>query len=145
MPLGCGCFTAVVLSIAVFGAGIFFFVTSLLKNSDPYQHALGEVRSNPEATAALGEPIEEGWMASGNISLNGSSGNADLAIPVSGSKSSGDIYVVATKSGGRWTYSTLRLEVDGSPDSIDLTQGGVEGVLAEPDVLIEDTGNSGAE
>jgi hypothetical protein len=57
----------------------------------------------------------------GNINVNGSSGHADLAIPVSGPEGSGTIYVVASKSAaGQWTILRLVVEVKETNERIDL-------------------------
>jgi hypothetical protein len=72
---------------------------------------------------ALGEPIEPGWYMSGSINVSGSSGEADIMIPISGPRGTGRIYAVATKSAGRWSYEILEVEIDGQPERIDLTLG----------------------
>jgi hypothetical protein len=59
-------------------------VFGMLKSSDAYQGALARARADPAVVMALGSPIEEGWFVMGNINISGSSGEADLAIPVSG-------------------------------------------------------------
>ena len=57
----------------------------------------------------------------GNINVNGSSGHADLAIPVSGPEGSGTIYVVASKTAaGQWTISRLVVDVKATNQRIDL-------------------------
>ena len=72
--------------------------------------------------AALGTPIEEGFFVVGNLEVNGSGGFAELAIPVSGPKASGTLYVVADKSGPNWYFSTLELAVEDTGEWIDLLE-----------------------
>lgn len=111
--------------LALFAALILLFMSALLgmmKSSDAYRHSLQQAQSNRLVIAALGEPIEEGWFIMGNISVNGSSGKANLKIPISGPKGEGDIYVEATKSEGQWNYKTLLVRVDGAKESIDLLE-----------------------
>ncbi len=55
--------------------------------------------------------------------MDGASGQADIAIPISGPKGKATIYAVATKSGGKWTYSKLTVQVVGGGDEIDLNEG----------------------
>jgi hypothetical protein len=110
----------VVLLIVLFVAGLLFFLFSAMKSSDPYQHAIQVVSHDPRAVAALGAPINPSCYFSGNINIAGSSGNADVAVPVYGSRNKGTVYVVARKSAGRWSYQTLELEVNGHEDRIDL-------------------------
>ena len=71
---------------------------------------------------ALGSPIKDGLLVMGNLKVNGSSGHADLAIPVSGPEGSGTIYVVASKSAaaGQWTISRLVVDVKATNERIDL-------------------------
>jgi hypothetical protein len=120
-----GCLTMVVL-VCAFVAAIFFFVFSMMKTNDAYQHALDAARHDPEVVSALGQPIEEGWLVSGNFEENGASGQASFAIPVSGPKGSGTIFVEAKKSAGTWNYDTMAVAVDGSGKRIDLLDAPVE-------------------
>ena len=109
--------------LALFAAVILLSLSVLfgmIKSSDAYQQALREAKADPAVAQALGEPIEEGWLTMGNISVNGPSGEANLQIPISGPKGEGDIYLEATKSAGQWNYSTLLVRVDGSDQVIDL-------------------------
>ena len=63
---------------------------------------------------------------SGKTNVNGASGEADLAIPVSGPKGKGTLYVVAAKSAGRWSYTTLVVEVAKTGGRIDLLPSDTE-------------------
>jgi hypothetical protein len=111
------------LMLALFAGVVLLFMSALfgmMKSSDAYQQALRQAKANPAVVQALGEPIEEGWLTMGNISVNGPSGEANLQIPISGPKGEGDIYLEAEKSAGEWTYSTLLIRIDGSDEPIDL-------------------------
>jgi hypothetical protein len=81
-------------------------------------------REHPQVTEALGTPIEPGWYVGGEISsqvnVSGSSGEANLQIPISGPKGEANLYVEAEKAAGRWTYSTLIVDVAGQDEPIDL-------------------------
>lgn len=111
---------AIVLAGVLFVGGIFALVFTAIKSSDAYKHGIEVATHDPRVGNALGTPIAEGWFVSGNINVSGSSGNADLAIPVAGSHAKGTLYVVAKKSAGQWTYQTLELKVDGQEARIDL-------------------------
>jgi hypothetical protein len=95
-------------------------VFGMLKSSDVYKQALAETRINPYVQEALGSPIEEGLLVMGNFNVNGSSGHADLAIPVSGPQGNGTIYVVASKSAGQWATLKLVVDIEATNESIDL-------------------------
>lgn len=113
-------FAALALLAMVFVGGLLALVEGSFKKSDAYSAALAKARTNPQVLAKLGEPIADGWFSSGNINVSGPSGHADIAIPISGPKSKGTIYVVATKSAGRWHFDTLEVEIDGESQRIDL-------------------------
>ena len=99
---------------------IFVAVFGMMKSSDAYKDALAMVRENQDVQEALGSPIEAGLLVMGNINVSGSSGHADLAIPVSGPYGEGTIYVVASKSAGRWTMLQLVIELKATNERIDL-------------------------
>ena len=120
VPLGC---LSMVVLIVLFVLGIVLIVFGALKSSDAYKTAVARAKSNPEVVAALGEPIEEGMFLSGKTNVEGSSGEADLTIPISGPKGKAKVYAIATKRAGRWNYSTLEVEIAGIEDRINLLGG----------------------
>lgn len=101
---------------------VFYGVSSAMKSTDAYQLAVQRARSDPEVTAAIGDPIIEGFFTTGSINTSGSSGSADMAIPISGPKGEAVIYLSATKSVGRWKFDDLIVDIDTSGDRIDLLQ-----------------------
>jgi len=117
IPVGCLGFLAIFTG---FVALIVTIVFGMMKSSDVYKDALAAARSDAAVEIALGNPIEEGLFVMGNIDISGSSGQADLAIPISGPRDKGTIYAVAEKSAGRWTFSTLVVEIKTSGEKIDL-------------------------
>jgi hypothetical protein len=123
VPMGCLTFVALILGcvallvVVVFGA---------MKSTDVYKEAVSRAKANTEVTEALGSPLKEGMFLSGNTNVNGASGEADLAIPISGPKGSGTIYVAAQKSAGQWTYTKLEVEVKATGKRIDLQPAGAE-------------------
>ena len=119
VPLGC--FT-VVLLLFVFAGSIVVIAFSAMKSSDVYREALARAKTDPAVMDALGSPIKDGVLVSGNSSVNGASGESNLAIPISGPKGKGTIYVSAIKSLGRWNYSGLVVEVGQTHERIDLLQ-----------------------
>ena len=117
VPLGC--LTVAVLFLAFVGS-ILVIVFSAMKSTDVYKEALGRAKADPAVIEALGSPIQDGFLMSGNTNVNGASGEANLAIPISGPKGRGTIYVSATKSLGQWNYSGLVVEVGQTDERIDL-------------------------
>jgi len=104
--------SVLVFFMLIFG-GIFFMAMSMIRNSEPYGFAMDAARSNQEVLSILGEPIKAKTLVTGQVSVSGPSGEAEMAIPVSGSLSSGTIYVTASKSGGLWIYEHLELVTEG--------------------------------
>jgi hypothetical protein len=124
VPLGC--FSMAMVFVAFISA-VVLIVLSAVKSTDVYKGALARARAYPAVIDALGSPITEGFLVSGNTNVNGASGEANLSIPVSGPKGRGTLYVAATKSLGRWNYSGLVLEMAKTHQRIDLLQSPIPG------------------
>ena len=119
VPTGClgmlllvACFVFVIVSI-VFGA---------MKSSDAYKGALARAKADPRVVSALGSPITDGLFVSGKTNVSGTSGQADMTVPISGPKGKGTIYFVASKFAGKWTFSKLMVEVADTGQRIDLIE-----------------------
>src|ERR1051325_2359245 len=110
VPTGC---LSLLLLLAVFIGSIMFLVFSAVKSTDVYQAAVARAKADLTVRATLGDDVHQGMFLSGNTNVNGASGQADLSIPISGSKGKGTIYVVATKSAGEWNYSQLVVKTEG--------------------------------
>lgn len=108
--------------VAALTGVIVLIAFSALKSSDAYAQAVARAKADPRVVAALGTPIEEGMFPSGKTNVAGGSGEADLAIPISGPKGTAMIYAVAQKSGGKWTYSKLSVRVAGASAEINLLE-----------------------
>jgi len=116
-----GCFSMLVLFVA-FVASVALIVFSAMKSTDVYKDALARAKADSAVTDALGQPIKEGFLVSGNTNVNGAAGEANLSIPISGPKGKGTIYVAANKSLGRWNYSGLIVEIAETHQRINLLQ-----------------------
>ncbi len=117
VPLGC------LGSLALFAAfivAIGCLVFGMMKSSGAYQGAVAKARAHPLVQQAIGTPIEEGMFVTGNINVSGSSGEADLSIPISGPDGQATIQVVAARAAGQWTFSTLVVEIKNTEQTIDL-------------------------
>lgn len=119
VPVGC---LTIILLFAGFIALIFGIVVGSMKSSDAYKMALAKAQQNPVVQQRLGTPIEAGSFVSGSINTSGTSGKADLTIPISGPKGKGEIYVDATKFAGEWRFNQLEVGFDGDPQRVDLLQ-----------------------
>ena len=114
-----GCLTILAL-FAAFIISIVLFAFGMMKSTDIYKDALAKAQAEPAVVEALGSPIKDGLIFSGKTEVNGASGEANLAIPISGPKGEATIYAVAEKSAGVWNYSILAVEIKGSSERIDL-------------------------
>ena len=119
VPTGC-------LGILLLAASFVFVIISIvfgaMKSSDAYKIALAKAQADPRVVNALGFPIKDGFFVSGKTNVSGSSGHADLTVPISGPKGKGTIYFVASKFAGEWTFSKLVVEVGKTGERIDLTE-----------------------
>lgn len=106
-----GCLTVAVLVVAVI-ALVVVAALGMMKSTDAYKQAMAQARAHPQVQEQLGQPIEAGLFVTGNINISGGSGDADLAIPVSGPKGQGTLYVVAKRTAGQWTITKLELQLD---------------------------------
>ena len=114
-----GCLTGLA-GVAGFIALIVSLVFGLIKSTTPYKEALAKAQRDPVVIGRLGTPIEGGFLVSGSVNLSGGKGEAQLAIPLQGSRGSGTLYVEARQSAGTWTYSTLTVQPDGAGEPISL-------------------------
>jgi hypothetical protein len=116
-----GCLGIVVLSVA-FVFGLVFLIFGIMKSSDAYKNAVAQVTTHEVVQDRLGAPIKTGLIVTGNINVNGPSGRASLAIPISGPKGKGRLYVEATKLAGQWQFATLMVEIRETDERIDLLE-----------------------
>jgi hypothetical protein len=120
------CLTALLVLGGVVGL-MLFGIETMLKESAPYQKAVASAKADPRVMATLGVPITEGWFSTGNVSVNysssgGRTGKANMAIPISGPKGKGTIYVAASETAGKWSFSKLVVHVTKTGEEFDLIE-----------------------
>lgn len=120
------CLTALLVLGGVVGL-MLFGIETMLKDSAPYDKAVASAKADPRVTAALGVPITEGLFSTGNVSVNysssgGRTGKANMAIPISGPKGKATIYVTASETAGKWSFSKLVVHVTKTGQEFDLTE-----------------------
>ena len=106
---------AVIVGLALLVGSIFYGVFYVMKGSDAYKLTMQQVLSDTQVVAALGEPIETSWFITGNISVTGIDGAANLSIPLSGPKGSGTVISRSTKVAGEWKIFLLIVRIEGNP------------------------------
>ena len=112
--IGCGC-GVLLLGLAAFVAFITFIVFAALRSAEPYKDGVARAQADPRVRAALGAPVEPGWLVSGSIHTENRSGDCDLSIALKGSKQNGRLRVIGTKDDGRWTYTRMTVRPDSGP------------------------------
>jgi hypothetical protein len=101
--------------------GVFALIMGAMRGSDVAKESVARAQANPAVVQQLGALIEEGWMVGGSINVAaGGTGDADLAVPISGPKGKGTVYVTARKIAGTWNYSQMVAAIEGSGEKIDL-------------------------
>ena len=119
------------LAVIAFVAGLFTLIMGGIRSSDVAKEAVARAQASPFVTQRLGAAIDEGWMMSGSINVAaGGTGDADLAVPITGPKGKGTVYVTARKIAGIWNYTQMVAAIEGSGEKIDLLAGSA---LTQPD------------
>jgi hypothetical protein len=102
-----------ILLIVLFVGGIALMVFGMIKSSEPYHHAVDVAGHDPRVVRKLGSPIVPTWFVGGSINQSGSSGEANLLIPIRGQLRNATLYVAARKSEGSWSYQKLGVLIEG--------------------------------
>jgi hypothetical protein len=85
--------------------------------------AVAAAQSNPVVKQRLGNPIKRSFFfTSGRIEFDGSSGHADLEIPIRGPIGKGTLYAIARKSAGTWKFETLDVAFDEASARVSLLE-----------------------
>ena len=119
LMIGLGCFALLVMG-CLFILGVFAITSVTLRSSDAYQLALAAAQRDPSVATELGTPIHAGWVTTGRIHVAGSTGEANLDIPISGPRGTGTVGVHAKKLAGKWSFDRLQVHIPGRPTPLDL-------------------------
>ena len=103
------------------GAGTLFVgVTSILKESTPYEEALTAAQSNEQVIEAIGAPIETHGMMRGTLNFSNDEGSANIEIPITGPKGDAILFVVGEKTNEVWTYEKIEVVLNSNGETIPL-------------------------
>lgn len=116
--------------------GLFvYFVFGAMKKSDVFVEAVARAQQSPEVQAALGTPIETGWMIQGSFNYENGSGTANFNVPLKGPKGDGTLIAVGEKAvGGPWIYSQLEAAL---PDGTKVNLAPGNTATAAPEAKLE--------
>jgi hypothetical protein len=109
-----------VLLVGVLWGVVFFIVVGALRTSVPARLAVKKAAANPAVVEALGRPLHERWLVTGNLHTrtpkNRNPAHARLKISVAGPRGKGKIETTAEKRSGQWvlTECTITFQDDGS-------------------------------
>src|SRR5881394_825019 len=120
VPLGC---LLPVLFVGGCGLLAFLFATGIMKQSDAYKIALARAQANPAVIEAIGSPISQTGIVSGNSNVSGPTGEAKLSISLSGPK---------VKSADLWVFQTMVAKIEKTGERIDLNTLPVPARAASP-------------
>lgn len=91
------------------------------RSSEPYQEAMRRARCSIELRHVLGEPIQDGYLPSGNMQRSADgTGYSEFVVDVRGSKGTGQLFLEARREDGRWDYPRMYVLTETS-EAIDLT------------------------
>jgi hypothetical protein len=78
------------LGMILLGVGVFALIMGAIRGSDVAKESVARAQANAAVVQQLGALIDEGWMVGGSINVAaGGTGDADLAVPISGPKGKG--------------------------------------------------------
>lgn len=119
---GCGGCLGLLILAGIFVGVLVVFVFGVIKESDVYQTAFKRAQASSEVQAAIGVPIEEGFMVTGSVKTVNGNGTADINFPISGPKGEATVSAQGTSQpGGPWVYSVIQVRVTSTGQVIDLT------------------------
>jgi hypothetical protein len=126
LPIGCGCFGCLgIVGIAiVFGAsGFISVVQELVKSTGTYQTyqiAAERVKTDSNVIQILGDPVSSGWLSKSQEFTEAGIGRTCLRFAITGSQTSGSVYVETQLEQGSWQFHQLMVSINGQPDPIAL-------------------------
>ncbi|KAF2517606.1 hypothetical protein EYY60_00310 [Flavobacterium zhairuonense] len=118
VPTGC---VSLIVLFALFLFGVFFEVTSIIKDSDAYIESMELVQHNKILIEKLGSPIETDGMVSGTVSSTNDVRKCDVQVPLKGPKGKATLFVVDEKR-GKWKYSEMSVYIEKTKEKIDLLE-----------------------
>lgn len=111
----------VVLLVGVIGVtlvlcagGLVAMVFHMMRSSPAYTMAMQRLNEESAIMRRLGEPIEPGWLMTGNVTTSDEAGQANMRVPLKGAKESAEVFIEAVKRAGQWklTYLAVQFEND---------------------------------
>lgn len=132
LVLGCGVLLVLVALCCgcaglIYGGGVGY-----IRTQPVYQQALLAAKSSPQVVDALGEPIHDGWLLSGDVDASAGATTTRFAVPIEGPKGSGTLTVDARQDGSTWLFEGLAVVIDADGSYLDLRAGAADGAVDVP-------------
>ena len=100
----------IVAVLLLVGGVVFYGMTRIVKDTPAYQDAARFVLASEELNAFTGADTRLGWLPSGTIAEEGSTGEASFRIAAKGRRASTRVHVKLVKGGDRWIVKTATYE-----------------------------------
>jgi Cytochrome oxidase complex assembly protein 1 len=109
----------ILFAFVCIGLTVFTLVEYSFRHAEPFQIAMKEAQHSPKVVSVVGETMKNGLFVKGSIQISGARGWAHLAIPISGERGKGTVFIEATRRAGRWEPHLLTFEAE-TGERIDL-------------------------
>ena len=117
VPLGC---LLPVLFAGGCGLLAFLFATGIMKQSDAYKIALARAQANPAVIEAIGSPISQTGIVSGNSNVSGANRPSEPIDPAEWPKRESYALCRSEEIGGHWVFQTMVVKIEKTGERIDL-------------------------
>ncbi|WP_221411861.1 cytochrome c oxidase assembly factor Coa1 family protein, partial [Empedobacter brevis] len=117
-----GCLSFIILFIGLIIGGAFWGISKITSDSDVTKHAINIINQNPEVQQKLGTNIETDGMFRGNISITNNTGEADISVPLKGTKGTGKAIIVGKKEFDKWNYEKIAVQIDETGEVIQINK-----------------------
>ncbi|XP_011410577.1 PREDICTED: uncharacterized protein LOC105316950 [Amphimedon queenslandica] len=114
------------VKVAIFGAFasvsgcvvLYYLMQRKLASSGYYTETVKALRDNERAVTLIGEPLRFQFLRLNDKRNHITTTQAEVAIPVSGSKHAGHIHSFADHHDGKWRLQKVIFEFKGRPDKM---------------------------
>ena len=117
-----GCLSFVILFTGLIIGGLFWGFSKITSDNDVTKHAINIINQNPEVQQKLGTNIIKDGMFRGNISITNDTGEANVSVPIRGTKGSGTAIIVGEKEFDKWNYEKIIVQIDETGELIQINK-----------------------
>ncbi|WP_314242519.1 cytochrome c oxidase assembly factor Coa1 family protein [Empedobacter tilapiae] len=122
MVVPVGCLSFVILFTGLIIGGLFWGFSKITSDNDVTKHAINIINQNPEVQQKLGTKIIKDGMFRGNISIANDTGEANISVPIRGTKGSGIAIIVGEKEFDKWNYEKIIVQIDETGELIQINK-----------------------